>query len=157
MRSGGIVPLLNLGTRWMWVVSFKPRPLYSGGTIPLYSMNRRLDGPQNWSESVGGNNFRHCPGRESNACRPNRNLVSILIKLPRSQKAVLILVVCLCLDSCVIFRRHTSFYKERQGLAWLYVWCASYNFELMNIMPLEAKPPFLLRNSLHSVIPKWLS
>jgi len=29
--SGGIAPrILNLGTRWSWVVSFMPRPLYPG-------------------------------------------------------------------------------------------------------------------------------
>jgi hypothetical protein len=34
-RSGGIVPLiLNLSTRWKWVVSFTPLPLYPQGTAP---------------------------------------------------------------------------------------------------------------------------
>jgi hypothetical protein len=28
--SGGIAPgIIDLGTRWMWVVSFTPQPLYS--------------------------------------------------------------------------------------------------------------------------------
>jgi len=30
--SGGTAPLiLNFGTRWKWVVTFTPRPLYRGG------------------------------------------------------------------------------------------------------------------------------
>jgi hypothetical protein len=37
--------ILNLGIRWRWAVSFTPRPLY-----PLYSLDRRLDGPQTRSE-----------------------------------------------------------------------------------------------------------
>jgi hypothetical protein len=40
--SGGIAPrILNLCTRWKWVVSFTHRPLY-----PLYPLDRRLSGPQ---------------------------------------------------------------------------------------------------------------
>jgi hypothetical protein len=27
LRSGGIAPRINIGTRWRWVVNFKPRPL----------------------------------------------------------------------------------------------------------------------------------
>jgi hypothetical protein len=45
--SDGIAPrILYLGTRWRWVVSFKPRPLYPQGKRPWYPVNRRLDGPQ---------------------------------------------------------------------------------------------------------------
>jgi len=37
--SGGIDPLfLNLGTRWRWVVSFTPRPLYLQGKSPWYPL-----------------------------------------------------------------------------------------------------------------------
>jgi hypothetical protein len=34
--------ILDLGTNWTWVVSFT-----LGGTTPRYSLDRRLDGPQN--------------------------------------------------------------------------------------------------------------
>jgi hypothetical protein len=36
----------DLGTRWRWVVSFTPRPLYSWGKSPLYPLDRRLGGAQ---------------------------------------------------------------------------------------------------------------
>jgi hypothetical protein len=49
-RSGGISPLiLDPGIRWMWVVSFTPRPLYPHGKSPWYPLDRRLGGPQNQS------------------------------------------------------------------------------------------------------------
>jgi hypothetical protein len=48
LRSGGVAPrILDLGTRWKWVVSFTPRPLYTQGKSPCYPLDRRLGGPQN--------------------------------------------------------------------------------------------------------------
>jgi hypothetical protein len=45
--SGGIAPrLLDLGTRWKWVVSFTHRPRYPQGKSPWYPLKRRLGGPQ---------------------------------------------------------------------------------------------------------------
>jgi hypothetical protein len=38
--------ILNLGTRWRWVVSFKPQPLYSWGFVLQYPLDRRLGGSQ---------------------------------------------------------------------------------------------------------------
>jgi hypothetical protein len=40
---------LDLGTRWRWVVSFTPRPLYSQGKRPQCPLDRRLGGPQSRS------------------------------------------------------------------------------------------------------------
>jgi hypothetical protein len=38
-RSGGIAPdILDLGTRWRWVVSFTTRPLYPQGKSPRYPL-----------------------------------------------------------------------------------------------------------------------
>jgi hypothetical protein len=52
--SGGIAPrILDLGTRWMWVVSFTPQPLYRQGKSPWYLLYRRLVGPQNHSGHGG--------------------------------------------------------------------------------------------------------
>jgi hypothetical protein len=52
--SGGIVPqILDLGTRWRWVVSFMPRPLYPRGKSPWYPLDRRLGGPQSRSGRDG--------------------------------------------------------------------------------------------------------
>jgi hypothetical protein len=45
--SGGIMPNIDLGTRWRWMVSFMPRPLYPQGKNLL---DRRLGGPQSRSE-----------------------------------------------------------------------------------------------------------
>jgi len=36
---------LKLGTRWRWVVSSTPRPLYPQGRAPWYLLVRRLGGP----------------------------------------------------------------------------------------------------------------
>jgi hypothetical protein len=39
----------DLGTRWRWLVSFKPRPLWSQGKSLRYPLDRRLGGPQSRS------------------------------------------------------------------------------------------------------------
>jgi hypothetical protein len=53
-RSGGMAPHnLNLGTWWMWVVSFTPRPLYHQAKSPCYPLDRRLSGPQSRSGRGG--------------------------------------------------------------------------------------------------------
>jgi hypothetical protein len=45
LGSRGIAPrILGLGTRWRWVVSFTPRPLYSQGKSPWYPLDRGLGG-----------------------------------------------------------------------------------------------------------------
>jgi hypothetical protein len=45
--SGSIDPyILDLGTRWRWVVSFTCRPLYPQGKSLWYPLNRRLVAPQ---------------------------------------------------------------------------------------------------------------
>jgi len=41
--SGIIAPrILDLSTRWRWVVSFTPRPLYPQGKSSRYPLHRRL-------------------------------------------------------------------------------------------------------------------
>jgi hypothetical protein len=40
--SGSMDPsILDLGTRWRWVVSFTPRPLYPQGNIPRKMENEK--------------------------------------------------------------------------------------------------------------------
>jgi hypothetical protein len=52
--SGCIDPhCLDLGTSWMWVVSFTPLPLYPRGKSPRYTLVRRLGGPQSQSGRSG--------------------------------------------------------------------------------------------------------
>jgi hypothetical protein len=74
--SGGIAPrILNLGTRWRWVVSFTPQPLYPQGKSPWYPLDKRLGGPQSRSGRGGeGKNSRPPSGIEPyNPNRPARN------------------------------------------------------------------------------------
>jgi hypothetical protein len=53
-RSRGIDPrILDLGTRWKWVVSFTPRLLYFQGKSPWYPLDRRLGEPQSRSGRGG--------------------------------------------------------------------------------------------------------
>jgi hypothetical protein len=67
--SGGIAPLIvNLGTKWRWVVSLMLHPLCSRGKSPLYPMGGELGGPQNRSGRDGKEkNSHHCHCREMNA------------------------------------------------------------------------------------------
>jgi len=39
--------ILNVGTRWRWVVSFTPWPIYIRGKNPRYPLLRRMGGPKN--------------------------------------------------------------------------------------------------------------
>jgi hypothetical protein len=41
--------ILDLGTRWRWVVIFTPRPLYPQGKSSWYPLDRRLGGAQSRS------------------------------------------------------------------------------------------------------------
>jgi hypothetical protein len=43
----------DLSTRWRWVVSLTPRPLYLQEKSPRYSLDRRLGGPQSRSGRDG--------------------------------------------------------------------------------------------------------
>jgi hypothetical protein len=64
--SGGIVPrIVDLGTRWRWVVSFTLRPLYPHGKSPWYPLDRRLGGSQSRSGRSGKEgNSKPLPGLE---------------------------------------------------------------------------------------------
>jgi hypothetical protein len=59
-RSGGITPhIFNFLTLSS---NFTPRPLYSREKRPWYPLDKRLDGPQNWSERGGEEkNFHLAP------------------------------------------------------------------------------------------------
>jgi hypothetical protein len=65
--GGGIAPrILDLDTRWKWVVSFTPQPLYRQGKSPRYPLDRRLGGPQSRSGRGGEEkNFQPPPGIEA--------------------------------------------------------------------------------------------
>jgi len=54
LGRGGIAShILDLGTRWTWVVSFTPRPFYPQRKGPKCLLDRRLVGPrsQSWRGS----------------------------------------------------------------------------------------------------------
>jgi hypothetical protein len=44
--EGIALRILDLGTKWKFVVSFTPRPLYPQGRSPRYQFDRRLGGPR---------------------------------------------------------------------------------------------------------------
>jgi hypothetical protein len=63
--EGIALRILDLGTRWRWVVSFTPRPLYPQGKSPRYPLDRRLGEPQSRSGRGGEEkNPRQPPGIE---------------------------------------------------------------------------------------------
>jgi hypothetical protein len=72
LESGDIDPrILDLGTRWRWVVNFTPRPLYPWGRSPWYPLDRRLGGPQSLSERGGEEkNSQSLPGLEHPIIQP---------------------------------------------------------------------------------------
>jgi hypothetical protein len=69
---GSIAPRnLGLGTRWKWVVSFTPRPLYPQGKIPWYPLDKRLGGLQSRSGRGGEEkNSQPLPGLEPPIIQP---------------------------------------------------------------------------------------
>jgi hypothetical protein len=83
--SGGIAPcILHLGTRWRWVVSFTPRPLYPQGKNPLYPLDKTLGEPKN-SSGHGGEEKSSQPLPEIEPWNPNHpasSLVAILTDRP---------------------------------------------------------------------------
>jgi hypothetical protein len=66
LGSGGIAPcILDLGTRWRWVVSFTTQSLYSQGKGPWCPLDRSLSGPQSQSGRGGEEkNSQPRPGLE---------------------------------------------------------------------------------------------
>jgi hypothetical protein len=63
--------ILDLGTRWRWMVSFRSWLLYPRGKNPQYSLDRRLCGPQSWSGCCGvERNFLPLPRIEPRPSSP---------------------------------------------------------------------------------------
>jgi hypothetical protein len=69
--EGIALRILDLGTRWRWVFSFKTRPLYPQGKSPRYPMDERLRWPHNQS-AYGGEekNSQPLPGLEPPIIQP---------------------------------------------------------------------------------------
>jgi hypothetical protein len=63
LERGELLLILDLGTRWDWVVSITPRPRFSPGKGPRYPLYRRLGGPQSRSgHRLEEKSFRLCQG-----------------------------------------------------------------------------------------------
>jgi hypothetical protein len=64
--SGGVAPrILDLGSRWKWVVSFTPGRFIPQGKSPWYPFDRKLGGPQSQSGRGGEEkNSQPQPGLE---------------------------------------------------------------------------------------------
>jgi hypothetical protein len=72
LGSGGTaLSILDLGTRWRWVVSFTTRPLYPQRKSLWYPLDRRLGGPQS-RPGYGGEekNSQPLPGLEPPMIQP---------------------------------------------------------------------------------------
>jgi hypothetical protein len=70
--SEGIAPrILDLGTRWAWVVSFTPQLLYPQEKSPRYPLDRRLGGAQSQVERGSEEKSSHpLPGLEPPIIQP---------------------------------------------------------------------------------------
>jgi len=69
--------ILNLGTKWKWVIRFVPWLLYPWWRSPQYHLNRGLGGPQSQSGNDGKETNPY-PCWESNPGHAVQRLVTIL-------------------------------------------------------------------------------
>jgi len=78
--SGGITPTtLNLDTKWTWVVSFTPRPLYPRERVQGVNWTGDWVGPR--AMDMMAKRKITCPRRKSNPGSPARRLVTVLTEL----------------------------------------------------------------------------
>jgi hypothetical protein len=85
LSGGGIsVPrILDLGTKWRWVVSFTPRPLYPGQRAPGTHWIGWV-GPRAGLDDVEKRKFLTLPGLELRPiCRPARSQSLYRMRYPR--------------------------------------------------------------------------
>jgi hypothetical protein len=65
----------DLGTRWRWMVSFTPRPLYPQGDSPRYPFDRRLGGAlSRYVHGVRWKNSQPRPGFEPRSTDRSQSL-----------------------------------------------------------------------------------
>jgi hypothetical protein len=79
--SGGMAPrILDIGTRWRWVVSFTHRPLFPPGKEPLVPLDKRLGESQSWSRRCGEEiNSQPLPGLDLQIIRLSDKKTSTLL------------------------------------------------------------------------------
>jgi hypothetical protein len=62
--------ILDLGTKWRWVVSFTSRLLYPQGKSPRYSLDRKLGGPKSRPGCCGKEKILTPEGNWTRAVQP---------------------------------------------------------------------------------------
>jgi hypothetical protein len=122
--SGSIAPrTLDLGTRWRWVVSFTPRPLYPPGKSSWYPLDRRLGGPQSRS-GHGGKDKNSQPLRESNRWTPiaqpvarryTDRAITALINICYSHLFSIIFITLIILHSVFFYRSQEIHFSRSQS------------------------------------------
>jgi hypothetical protein len=106
--SGGIDPrILDLGTRWRWVVGFTLRPLHPQGKIPWYPLDRRLGGLQS----------RSGRGGEQKNSQPPPELEPLIIQLVAQRYTTELYRL---LHFCVALKKQSPDVKIHQGVAVLF-------------------------------------
>jgi hypothetical protein len=110
--------ILVLGTRWRWVVSFTPRPLYSRGKSPRYPLDRRLDGPQSRYGRCGGEKFLDLTENRTSTPRSSNPQPSHYTDWATGYEAVVMRFICVLRvpDTCWIggWAHITSFWSCRR-------------------------------------------
>jgi hypothetical protein len=100
--SGSVaLRIFGLDTRWRWVVSFMPRPIYPQVKSPCYPLDRRLGEPQSRSGRGGEErNSQPLPGLEP----PTTQTViqRYTIKLTRLPPFYITYLKCVALGTCRI-------------------------------------------------------
>jgi len=82
MGDGSIASrILESGTMWRWVDSFKPPPLFPRGKSPRYALGTRLARLQSFLEAVAERNSCFC--WKPNPGRPAHSLFTIPTELSR--------------------------------------------------------------------------
>jgi hypothetical protein len=102
--------ILNLGTRWRWVVKFTHLPLYSRGKNPRYSLDRRMSGPQGLLDAVEKRKIS-CPCQESSSVRLAPQSVSIPTKVSWSS--------LISIQTSSLSLLHVIFYCNNWSLCYL--------------------------------------
>jgi hypothetical protein len=95
-RSGCIAPrILDIGSRWRWVVSFTPRPLYPQGKSPWYPLDGRLGALKIWRTfCVSGVDSSGSCGREVlGSFDPPNECLTFLRKCSRKLRVAMLFII----------------------------------------------------------------
>jgi len=140
--SRGVIPVINLDTRWRWMVNFTPWPLYPHRKSLWYAMNRRLGGLQ---ELVWTFWRRGKPVASAGNWNPDHqgySLVTVLTTvcwLHSLAVAVVLLLMgssiwnwisCVNMTSCngsdrkfMVFKTECNFVRHSFTKSWAYIIC----------------------------------